>query len=115
MVPLARVLKRPTAEAEPVFVPRKPRPRLPEAPKPREPRRFRVVDVMTREVLADEASARETVDTLAGFRSIVDLNVYVWQPERERWRMLTLSESSELWQLRDARPSTDSEHALDRG
>ncbi len=101
MVPLERVLKRPSAAAEPLFVPPKPSQRPPEEPKPREPRRFRVMDVMTREVLADGASAREAIDVLKGFRSVVDVNLYVWQPEGERWRMLTFPECAEMWKLRD--------------
>ena len=101
MVPLERVLTKPSASAAPLYVPPKPPERPPEAPKPRQPRKFRVVDVMTREVLADEASAREAIAALAGLRSIVDVNLYLWQPERERWRMLTFEESSEMWKLRE--------------
>jgi hypothetical protein len=69
-----------------------------EAPEPRAPRRFKVVDVMTREALAEDVSARDTVDALKDVRSMVDVNVYVWQPERERWRMLTLPEQRTLWE-----------------
>jgi hypothetical protein len=101
MVPLERVLKKPSASAEPLYVPRKPTPPPPKEPEPREPRRFKVVDVMTRQVLADGASTRETIDVLKGIRSVVDVNVYVWQPESERWRMLTFGESGEMWKLRD--------------
>jgi hypothetical protein len=84
-----------------VFVPRKPRSRPPEPPKPREARKFKVVDVLTRQAVADDVPARQAIDALNGFRSIVDVNVYVWQPERERWRMLTFDESAELWTLRE--------------
>ena len=101
MVPLERVLKQPSPSHEPISVPRKPAPRPPKEPEPRAPRRFRVVDVMTRQVVADEASTREAIDALTGFRSLVDVNVYVWQPERERWRMLTFDEAREMWKLRD--------------
>ena len=104
MVPLERVLKQPPAatSAEPVRVPRKHTPPPPKQPEPKAPRRFKVVDVMTREVLAHDASARETIDALTGIRSIVDVNVYVWQPEGERWRMLTFAECAEMWKLRDS-------------
>jgi hypothetical protein len=112
MVPLERVLKKPAASAEPLFVPRTPRPRQPEVPKPRAPRRFRVVDVMTRQVLVDGAPAREAIDALAGFRSIVDFSVYVWNPDSGRWRMLTLVECRELWKLRNETPPADSELAV---
>jgi hypothetical protein len=111
MVPLERVLKKPVASAESLFVPRKPRPRPPEAPKPRGPLKFRVVDVMTRQVLVDGSPAREAIAALAGFGSIVDFNVYVWDPDGGRWRMLTLAECRELWKLRNERPRADSEVA----
>jgi hypothetical protein len=102
VVPLERVLKKPSPAAEPLFVPRKPRETPPEPPKPREPRKFRVVNLMTRQVLADGAMAREAIDVLRGLRSVVDVTIYVWQPERERWRMLTFAERSEMWKLRDS-------------
>jgi hypothetical protein len=99
MVPLERALKKPAASAEPLFVPRKPRPRPPEMPKPRAPHRFRVVDVMTRQVLVDGAPAREAIDALAGFRSTVDFSVYVWTPTAgvggcSRWSSAASSGSS---------------------
>ena len=78
MVPLESVEKRGSV-VEPVFVPRKPAKLAePAAPKPREPRRFKVVDLMTREELADGVLAQEALDVLRDARSIVDVNVYVW-------------------------------------
>jgi len=77
-------------------------------PAPRVPRRFRVMDVMTRAVLADDADLRTTLAVLAGIRHSVDVNVHVWEPKRERWRLLTLGEQSELWKRRDrARPAAE--------
>jgi hypothetical protein len=55
-----------------------------------------VVDVMTWQSLIDDGSAAETVAALRGVRSIVDVNVYVWQEERERWRPLTFPEQRAL-------------------
>ena len=101
MVPLERVVKKPSGAPERQRVPRKPRPPKREAPRAREPRKFRVVDVMTRQVPADGAGLRETVQALQGFRSIVDFDVYVWHPARDRWRRLTFGEVSELWKLRE--------------
>ena len=72
------------------------------APEPRMPRRFKVVDVMTREVLAEDVDTRTTVKLLDGVRSIVDVTIFVWQPEDERWRMLTLDETRSLWRYRGA-------------
>jgi hypothetical protein len=104
-VPLDRVTKRP-ASAEPFVAPGKPEPQPPEPPEPRPPHRFRVVDLMTRQTLADDVSAREAVDALNGVRSVVDVKVYVWSPEREMWRPLTYSEQHALWELHEAEPST---------
>ena len=94
MVPLERAT--PPAP-EPLFVPRKPTPRGPEPPKPRAPRRFRVVDLTSGQALVDDASAARTVQALREVRSIVDVNVYVWQEERERWRLLTFPEQRVLF------------------
>jgi hypothetical protein len=100
MVPLDKVQRKPAAEKEPFFVPPKPKPRPPKPAAPRAPRRFRVVDVTTREVLADDAGARETVALLGDVRSIVDVTVSVWEPATERWRVLTLQEQRTLWDRR---------------
>jgi hypothetical protein len=69
----------------------------PQAPPPR---RFKVVDLMTRETLAEHADARATVEVLGQVRSIVDVNIYVWDTEVESWRMLTLDERRALWDFR---------------
>jgi len=82
------------------YVPPKPRERPPPPAEPVAPRRFKVTDVMTREVLAQDADVRATVDLLSGVRSIVDVHVFVWNPRGERWRMLTLAEQRMLWELR---------------
>lgn len=96
MVPLESVTRR-RSEPEPVSVPPKPKARAPEPPKPRAPRRFRVVDVVTRQTLADDASAAETIEALRGVRSTVDVNVYVWREEQGRWRLLTFPEQRTLF------------------
>lgn len=98
MVPLERTQKRATV-VEKVSVPRKPTPREPEPPKPKAPHRFRIVDVMTRENIAEDVGATEAVDALRDIRSTVDVSVYVWQPERERWRRLTFAEQRTLFDL----------------
>ena len=102
MVPLDRVATKPRAEPAPVRVLPQPKPRPAKPPEPRPPRRFKVVDVMTREVLAEDADTRTTVKLLEGVRSVVDVTIWVWQPEAERWRMLTLDETRSLWQYRGA-------------
>jgi hypothetical protein len=99
MVPLKRVIKH-GSDAVPGFVlpeRRRPEPAPAEAKKPY---RFRVVDLMTREVLAEDVDARSAVEVLGGVRSIVDINVYVWDDEAERWRRLTFDETKALWDQR---------------
>jgi hypothetical protein len=100
MVPLDRVVEKRAPSGEPFFVPPKPRPREPKPAEPRAPRRFRVVDVVTQQVLADDAPVRETLEVLNGVRSNVDVHVSVWEPEGERWRLLTLDEQRLLWDRR---------------
>jgi hypothetical protein len=100
MVPLDTVEKKPVPRSEPLFVPPKPRPREPKPAEPRAPRVFKVVDVATRAVLADGASARATLGVLADVRSIVDVHVSVWEPKRDRWRLLGLDEQRTLWDRR---------------
>jgi hypothetical protein len=101
MVPLERVLKKPNPNPEPLYVPPK-RPAPEEKPAdPRAPREFKVVDLMSREILAEGTSARETLQVLREVRSVVDVNVYVWQPDDGTWRLLTLGEKRLMWDSRD--------------
>ena len=100
MVPLKRVLKH-GSDAVPGFVlPERRRPE-PEV-EPKKPYRFKVVDLMTRKVLAEDVGARGAVDVLGGVRSIVDVTVYVWDEEAERRRRLTFGETKALWDQRAA-------------
>lgn len=99
MVPLESVLRK-GSDAVPDFV-------LPELRKPapkederRQPHLFKVVDVMTREVLAEDADARATVEVLEDIPSIVDVILYVWDAKAERWRMLTFGQTKALWEYR---------------
>ena len=100
MVPLEKVLRRPGREPalDLVSLGRPPRPEP--APEVAPPRRFKVVDIMTCEVLAEDADARTTVALLERVRSIVDVTVSVWQPKRGTWRALTLAEQRALWDFR---------------
>ena len=99
MLPLEKVLREPAGKpARRPVRPAKQRPML--APEPAKPRRFMVVDVMTRDVLADGAGTRETVDLLDAVRSIVDVAIYVWSDVTEQWQLLTFAESKMLWNLR---------------
>lgn len=98
MVPLERVTKRSSARAHQFALPERRSPRK-EAPKPRTPRKFRIVDVMTRQRLLDDANTRETVEALKSVRSIVDVNVYVRDEKRERWLLLPFSEQRAMFDL----------------
>jgi hypothetical protein len=100
MVPLDSVLHKPGSGAVEGF--RLPALKPPVTPpeQPRAPRRFRVVDVLTREVLADGTDARRTVERLERVRSIVDVTIWVWEPDDECWRMLSLDEARALWDYR---------------
>jgi hypothetical protein len=104
MVPLEKVLRQPGDEPEvrrPVARP-EPRPRPAPEPAPREPRRFKVVDVMTCQVLAEGADARATTELLGEVRSIVDVSIYAWEPNDEDWRLLTNREKKVVWARRGA-------------
>jgi hypothetical protein len=99
MVPLESVLRK-GSDAVPGFHFPKLKPPEPSEPAPHAPRRFKVVDVQTREVLAEDVDARTAIGVLEPVRSIVDVNVWVWQTDRERWRMLTMDELRALWAYR---------------
>ena len=102
MVPLEKVLRKSSPPpAQLVVAPRRRAQPEPE-PEPKQPHVFRVVDLMTRQPLIEDASVRETVDALKGVRSMVDVNLYVWEPLREDWRLLTLGEKRTIWDLRDS-------------
>ena len=103
MVPLEKTLKQPASEpvrrrARPV--PER-KPRTPE-PEPAPPRRFRVIDALSREVIAEDAGLAETVELLGDVRQPVDVSVYVWEPKADVWRLLTRRERSLLWDRRRA-------------
>ena len=100
MVPLDRVVRKPGSDVVEAFVLPPLKPPAADPAGPRAPRRFKVVDVMTREVLADGTGTRATIEVLEQARSIVDVTIWVWQPETERWRMLSLEEARALWEYR---------------
>src|SRR4051812_18417551 len=86
MVPLEKKQGGDEDRGHPVIVAPERREKPPKAPEPRGPRRFKVVDVMTREVLAEGAGARVTVDLLKEVRSMVDVSVYVWEERAGKWQ-----------------------------
>jgi hypothetical protein len=99
MVPLESVQKR-ASSVEPVFVPRQPTtPAATEPLPPKADHRFRIVDVMSRQMLVDDAGTRDTIEALRAVRSTVDVNLYVWQEDGGRWRLLSLPEQRTLFEL----------------
>lgn len=100
MVPLDRVLRHGSDSVPGFTLPERRRSEA-EPAGPRAPYRFKVIDVMTRQVLAEDVDARGAVDALRGVRSIVDVTVYVYDEAAERWRMLSFGETRELWEHRD--------------
>ena len=102
MLPLEKVLGEPTRERISVVRRRRGAPSVDEAPA-KAPWRFRVVDVMSQEVLADGIDARATVEVLGGVRSVVDVHVFAWDEQAGDWRLLTLGEQKALWKARPSR------------
>ena len=104
MVPLEDVLAKPAPKRRRNPFGRKSR-RAPveqsTAPVPSPPKKFKVVDVMTGQVVAEDSGTRETVEVLNRFRSVVDVDILVWDRPFERWRRLNMREKRMLWRLRD--------------
>ena len=101
MVPLEKALRRPAAEPERRRARAVPTPaRREKPPEPTPPRRFRVIDARSRQLLAEDANAPDTLEVLRALEQPVDASVYVWEPKPETWRLLTSREKSLLWELR---------------
>jgi hypothetical protein len=100
MVPLDQVERRERTEPKRLWVPPKRTPREPTPPEPPAPRRFRVIDVLSRQVLLQDGSVRETLALLAGIKRMHDVTVYVWEPGDDRWRLLTMAEQRVVWARR---------------
>jgi hypothetical protein len=108
MVPLDRALKDKTRTRDGERGPRVRRkpaspPKPPDetqAAEPPGPRRFKVVNAITREVLGEGIGARETVDLLDEMRSVADVHIYVRESEADEWRALTLRDQKTMWEFR---------------
>jgi hypothetical protein len=100
VVPLESTQVEPASGATEIRRPPKRAPREPRPAPPRRPPRFRVIDVMSGAVLAQDADTRATVGALRELRRSVDARVYVRRSESEPWRLLTLEEQRALWRLR---------------
>jgi len=102
MVPLEKVLR--GAERKPelnvVELERAVAPRPTSEPDEARHRVFKITDVMTRETLAEGIDLRTAVELLGDVRASVDVQVYAWDAERRRWRLLGLDEQRALWDAR---------------
>jgi hypothetical protein len=110
MMPLEKVLQKPASKPRRPVARPKPKPRPVDSVEPREPSRFKVVDALSRRVLAEGASTRATVDLLEEIRSPVDVSIYAFEPNTEAWRPLTHREKMLLWGFRGRERSADGPH-----
>ena len=65
-----------------------------------EPLRFKVVDVMSAQVLGEDIDVREAVGLLEAMHSVLDARIFVRSPGTGRWRLLGLDEQKALWRFR---------------
>jgi len=100
MVPIEKTLSRERRQPELALVELGGPPREDPGPEPRPPQRFKVVDVMSAQTLAQDVGAREAVRALEGLRSVLDARIFIWSPEGGRWRLLPLQEAKRLWEFR---------------
>ena len=100
MRPLDAIEQKPEPKPDLALVRPERKPRPQREPEPVKPRRFKVVDVMTGAIKAEDAGTRATVELLESVRRIGDVQVYVVNHEADRWRLLTLGEQRALWELR---------------
>lgn len=104
MLPLEKVQGDPARRRRPGAASSERARHAPQAPEPRRPPRFKVVDVMTGRVLVEGADTRATVELLEGVRSVVDVTVHVWDPGEDEWRQLSHGARKKIWALRGRRP-----------
>ena len=56
--------------------------------------------MLSRQVLQEDGSVRETLALLGGVDRMHDVTVYVWEPDEDRWRLLTMDEQRVVWERR---------------
>ena len=110
VVPLESTLKKPDGGRKPRFKAAKaPARKREKEPKPRVPRRFRIVDIVSSETLAEGAEMKATLEVLEDVRSPVDVRIFVWDREADTWQLLRLSEQRALWEAARRRGSAAAE------
>ncbi len=72
----------------------------PAAAAPPAPTVFKVVDVMSSQVLAEDVPVREAIAALEEVRSMLDVLVFTRAGDEDRWRLVTLDERRALWGFR---------------
>ena len=82
------------------IVVREPAPPREREPEERKPPKFKIVDVMSRQVLAEDVGTRKAVEVLAEQRSVVDVNIYRWDERKQAWEQLSQGDRRKLWALR---------------
>jgi hypothetical protein len=100
VAPLQSVLEKPRAERPLELVTFKrsqPPAKAAEAPAAL---KFKVIDVMSAQTLAEGVDTRETIALLEAMRSVLDVRLFVWLGEPRRWRLLSLEEHRALWRFR---------------
>jgi hypothetical protein len=100
MVPLEKALKKPSSQQDLAVVTLEGPPRASESTEPPAPLSFKIVDIRSSQVLAEDIGARATVELLEGVGSVVDVRIYVRPRPGKRWRLLTLAEQKALWAFR---------------
>jgi hypothetical protein len=100
MVPLEKTLQPERIERDLALVELDRPARPPEEPEPLAPLAFKVVDVMSARVLAEDIDVRDAVELLGDMTSPVDARIYVRTGEAGRWRLLTFDERKALWRFR---------------
>jgi hypothetical protein len=72
------------------------------------PALFKVVDVFSAGVLAEDVGAADAARALTGLRTAMDARVYIREADGGRWRLLSLSDTKALWTLAQrAAPTED--------
>jgi hypothetical protein len=61
--------------------------------------------VLSRKLLQEDGSVRETLELLGRVEREQDVTIYVWEPGEERWRLLSLAEHRVIWERRNGRGS----------
>ena len=103
VVPLETTLDKPKRAPKPIPKATKtPTRKRVEEPKPRVARRFKIVDLVSTETLAEGAAMKAALEVLEDIRSPVDVRIFVWDDDADRSRLLTLGEHRALWEAAQA-------------